>query len=318
MFVCYRWGGGMAVGKKVIICVLTYNNCQDTLNCLRSLQSLAYDRNVCRTVVVDNGSTDMTALEVAKRYPDVEIIRKETNTGAAAGRNAGIAYALNGEWEYIFFIDNDALVEPGTLGELIRTAESDPKLAAVGAITYYAGDRTKVWNYGGRVDWCRGEFFGFEQGVVDRGQYDSVREVDSFPIGFGIVRTEVIRKVGILDERYFIYYEEADWHARMRKAGYRLAVTPRAKIYHKVSSAFGLESPAFYYFRTRNRLLFMWKNAPRLQLALFLFWFLYDVSCHTMLTLYLSGKPAQMRGALLGVRDFTRGRFGKCPYNFPK
>lgn len=301
-------------GKNVLICVLTYNNCADTLACLASLMRLDYEGY--DILVIDNGSTDASTLEIARRYPGIEIVRMETNMGAAAGRNVGIERALQGEYAYVFFVDNDAVVEPSTLTELTAEAERDDRLAAVGAMTYYSGRDKCIWHNGGRVCWRTGRFSDVEQGVIDSGQFTSVKYVDSFPIGFGIVRTDAIRRAGMIDERYFIYYEEADWHARMRKDGYCVAVTPRAKIFHKVSSSLGIESPEFYYYRTRNRLLFMRKNATRFQLVCFSLFFLYDFLCNTLLTLYLSKKNGQFKAALWGVCDFLRGRFGKCPHIF--
>jgi len=300
------------IGNRILICVLTYNSAQETLACVASLKALREDP--IDIVVIDNGSTDDTERHIRNAYSDITYVKNAVNSGAAGGRNIGLARVLKGGWDYVFFVDNDAVVDPEALGELIRCADEDRSLAAVGAITYYAGEKTKIWNFGGRIDWLRGRFYDGCQGADDAGQFADVKECDSFPIGFGIVRTEAIRKVGLLDERYFIYHEEADWHARMKRAGYRLAVTPRAKIYHKVSQSIGMETPAFHYYRTRNRLLFMQKNAPRLALAGFCFFFLYDFLFNTMLTLYLNGKRPHMRAALRGVADFLRRRFGKCAY----
>ena len=208
-------------------------------------------------------------------------------------------------------MDNDAVVEDATLTELVKVAESDPKVAAVGAKAYYYEQRQKIWNFGGRIDWVRGKFFDTEQNEFNRESFKTEKETDTFPIGFGITRTDVIKKAGKIDERYFIYYEETDWHIRMKRLGYKLMVTSKARIWHKVSSSLGKESAAFYYYRTRNRLLFMYKNAPKIKFCLFMLYFLYDFTYNTWLTLYLSRRPKECRAALWGIIDFLRGKSGK-------
>jgi len=293
----------------VYIMLISFNQEKDTLECLHSLRSLDYKNY--RVILVDNGSVDSLSEKVYSDFKDIKLIKLNSNVGAAAGRNIGINYALKKGCEYIFFLDNDAVVEPSTLTELVKVAETDSKIVAVGAKTYYYDEPKKIWNFGGKICWLKGKFIDTQQGKFDNGQFDSGKEVDTFPIGFGIVRTDVIKKVGEIDERYFVYYEETDWHVRMKRVGHRIVVTPKAKIWHKASSALGMESPFFYYYRTRSRLLFMFKNAPKIYLPFFFLYFIYDFSYNTLLTLFLSERPNQLHAAVIGLFDFIRGRFGK-------
>lgn len=297
------------LNKKVIICIVNWNDYRKTIECLESLKQLKYEN--FRILLIDNGSVDGSIEKITKQYPCLLLFSLKHNIGAAAGRNIGIDYALNSGFDYIFFLDNDAVVESSTLDELIRVAEDRPDVAAVGAKTYYFNEPKKIWNFGGRINWLKGRFFDTCQGKSDQENFSEVKEVDSFPIGFGIVRCGAIKKVGKIEENYFIYYEEADWHIRMRKLGYKLAAVAQAHIRHNFSSSLGMESPYFYYYRTRNRLLFMLKNAPKIYLVFFFLYFLYDFTYHTLLTLYLSKKPQQLRAAVIGLLDFFRGRFGK-------
>lgn len=297
------------MSKKVLIAVVNWNDYKATLECLESLELLDY--NNFEILLIDNGSTDGSADKIIERYPDIRLFKIKTNLGAAGGRNLSIEYALNSDYDYIFFLDNDAIVEKNTLKELIAVAEKYPSIAAVGAKTYYFHNQQKIWNFGGKISWFRGKFIDSHQGEFDNLQLESEKQVDTFPIGFGIVKTETIRGIGKLDERYFIYYEETDWHVRMRKHGYELIMAPKARIYHKRSSSLGSESPYFYYYRTRNRLLFILKNSPKFYLPFFLLYFIHDFLYDSILTLYLSKKRQELRASIIGLLDFALARFGK-------
>jgi len=294
---------------KVIIVVISHNQINYSLNCLFSISKLNYYNY--DILFIDNGSRDGTYEVIKSNFPEINLIQLKNNIGAAGGRNLGINFALNRDFDYIFFLDNDAIVEPDTLTELIRVASGNLEIVGVGAITYYFGNPSKIWNFGGRIDWLRGFFIDTHQNKLNECVFDNFNMVDSFPIGFGIIKCEIIKKIGNIDEKYFIYFEEADWHIRIKRLGYKLAVTPKARIWHKVSSSLGKETSGFYYYRTRNRLLFMIKNAPWFLLPVFFFYFIYDFSYNTLLTLHLSKKYEQLRAAMIGVLDFLSGRFGK-------
>jgi GT2 family glycosyltransferase/ADP-heptose:LPS heptosyltransferase len=294
----------------VYIILVSINQKEDTLECLNSLKSLNYKNY--RIILVDNGSTDGLDREVLIRYPEVNLIRLDANTGAAAGRNAGLRQVSQEEFDYVFFLDNDALVEPSTLRELVKIAEQDDSIAGVGARVFYYHQPTTIWCDGGaRWNWIKGNFSDSFQGKsVDR-LSELSRPVDSFPIGFGIVRKEAIDKTGYIDERYFIYHEEADWFARMRKQGFRFVTAPCARIWHKASSSLGKGSSFFYYYRTRNLFLFIYANSSKWLFPFFMVWGLLNWSYHTLLTLYLSQKTKEYRAAIIGLIDFFKRQWGK-------
>jgi len=296
---------------QVLILILNHNQKTDTLRCLESLMELNYSNY--KILLVDNNSKDGTADKIGKLYPEVILIETKINLGCAGGRNVGIKYFLfQTKADYILFLDNDTEVDADLLNNLINVAESDNKIGLVAMKVYYFDEPNKFWFAGGaKINWLKGRFYNSGQGEMDYGQFDNGKEIDSIPGGFTFIKREVLEKAGKLDERYFIYYEDPDWCVRVKKTGFKIAFAPGAKVWHKASSSLGMESPAFYYYRTRNRLLFMWKNAPRIKFFLFFFYFLYDFSCHTLLTLYLSRKPKQFRASLIGVMDFLRGRFGE-------
>jgi hypothetical protein len=297
----------MGSSPNVLIAILNYNKNEETLRCLISVKNLNYPN--FKVLVIDNGSEKDIFKDIKSVYPEAATIKLEDNVGAAAGRNVAIDYAASSQYEYILFLDNDTIIDTFALLELVKLAESDSNIAAVGTKTYYLDDKQKIWNFGGKINWLRGEFVDTCQGSYDVGQFDKIKEADTFPIGFGIVKTKVIREIGKIWEDYFIYYEETDWHVRMKKLGYKLMMCPSAIIWHDYSSP--SQNQVFYYYRIRNRLLFMSRNAPKLEKAVFFFYYLFDFGYYTLLTLYLSEKSLELKAALLGVSDFLRGRFGK-------
>jgi len=294
--------------QKTLIGILSCNQKELSLKCLNSLMQL--EGVTYKVLLLDNGSDDDLINVVKKIFPTVETIKLKRNIGPAGGRNVQIKYFLNSDYDYLFFIDNDAVVDKNTLKELIRVTEQDKKIGAVSARVFYFDKPNIVWCEGGLVRWIKGDFLLLNRGKDNAYLSNEPKEIDAFPYGFGIIKKEVLVKVRLVpDEPYFMYYEETEWQIHFRKLGYKIFSAPKAKIWHKASSSLGMESPSFYYYRTRNRLLFMWRNAPKTKFFLFCFYFFYDFSCNTVLTLYLSKKPEQLRASIIGVLDFIRGRF---------
>lgn len=298
------------MAPKVTVATLTWNQKKDVLECLSTLVKLDYPNY--EIVVIDNGSTDGTYEAVREQYPQVHVVNHEENFGCAEGVNGEIRYALHTGADYLFIIANDATVEPTTLSELVRVAERDPKIGMVHPKVYYYGKGKRIWYArGAKMDWFRGQFYGFIQNVEDDGHFDEETEADFFPGGFSLVRMEAAKKVGFLDPLYFIFLDDADWSFRIHRAGYSGRYAPRSRAWHKPSSSVGMESESFYYYRTRNRLFFVKRYAPPFCLPIFFFSFLFELFFQTLLTLYLSNQRPQMKAVLLGVLDFLRGKRGR-------
>jgi len=297
---------------KVVVGTLTWNQKADVLECLRSLVRLDYPNY--EIVVVDNNSTDGTREAVRQEFPDVSIVRHSENLGCAEGVNGEIRYALQAKADYLFIIANDALAEPATLEELVRVAEKDPAIGVVFPKVYHYGSDRKIWFAKGcgvkDIDWFRGRFTGFVQNVDDDGSFDQEVEADFFPGGFCLVRIEAIKKAGFLDPDYFIYFDDADWLMRIHRAGFSGRFAPQANTWHKPSSSVGMESESFYYYRTRNQLLFCRKFAPRGMFPLFFIHFLFENFLRTMPGFYRHGKKGHAKAILLGLVDYLRGKRG--------
>jgi GT2 family glycosyltransferase len=248
--------------SKVSVIVLNWNGRQDTLECLESLSHIDYPN--FDVIIVDNGSSDGSVGAIRERFREAIILETGKNIGFAAGNNVGIRYAMGENARYLLLLNNDTTVDPQILRKLVEAAERTIQEGIFGAKIYSYFEPEKIWYAGARwVD----EILHFEhigQGTTDEGQdYSSFKETD-YACGCALfVSADLLRNVGLLDEKFFLTFEEADLCWRARRKGFHSYYVPDAIVWHKISRAFGGENtPLFCYFLTRNRLLWAEKNLP--------------------------------------------------------
>jgi GT2 family glycosyltransferase len=220
----------------VYVLVLNYNNWSDTNECLASLQGLEYQR--LHILVLDNGSMDGSVQTIRERFPSIEIIALAENLGFAKANNLGIRAALERDADYVWLLNNDTRVDPRALAAMVRKAESDLKIGAVGSAIYSMAEpeSLQAWG-GGYVSLWSGRSRHFHDPVPDqRIQYLTGASL--------LLRRSVLESVGFLDEGFFFYGEDADYCFRMRRAGWRLAVAADSKVWHKQMAT--IDSRSFY------------------------------------------------------------------------
>ncbi|HVI11184.1 MAG TPA: glycosyltransferase family 2 protein [Candidatus Binatia bacterium] len=216
---------------KVSIVLLNWNGWRDTVACLESLRQLRYPN--FDVIVVDNGSTDDSVARIRETFPDVDLIEAGKNLGFAAGCNLGAVHALSRGSEYVWLLNNDTVADPGALAALIEKAEANPQIGVVGSVLYCADEpeRVQCWG-GGYVSFRLGRSRPFVGPVPD--------EKLEFITGASfLLPRKVIKKFGLLDEGYFMYWEDADYCFGLRRAGLKLAVAERSKVWHKESASVG-------------------------------------------------------------------------------
>jgi GT2 family glycosyltransferase len=235
--------------KKITAVVLNWNRPDDTVACVRSLQQSEYPE--LSIVVVDNASIDDSIATIQSAVPDVPIIRSPTNGGYAAGNNLGIRHALAGGADYVLILNNDVIVEPGFLKPMVGEAEADPSIGIVTCDARFQSDHSRSYPTGGRIDYLRGA------GVAMSRQERSRRADVAFVSGcILLVRREVFETLGLLDESYFMYFEDFEFSRRV--AGrYRLVYTPEATVYHRSGGgdSWAVQTPTYLYYMARNRFL---------------------------------------------------------------
>jgi hypothetical protein len=160
-------------------------------------------------------------------------------------------------------LNNDVLADPALLEKLLAALDERPEAGAAAPLIYFAPPSGTIWYAGGRcTPWlAHSSHRGLRE--PDRGRYRSLEETGYLTGCCLLARAEVWRKVGFLDERYFIYAEDADWCLRARAAGYRLLFVPTARLWHRVSaSSGGAMSPWKVYQRLRANLT-LWSRHAR-------------------------------------------------------
>jgi len=221
----------------VYIIVLTWNGKADTIECLNFLQHVEYQN--FKIVVVDNGSTDGTCEAIKKQFPVVELVANKENLRFAGGNNVGMQYALQNGAEYVLLLNNDTVVDKHFLKNLLEVASTNPGIGMVGPKIYYFTDKQRLWYAGGKIVWWKGLVSHVGIREVDHGQYDEIKETDYITGCCILVKRSVIESIGMLDERYFIYGEDADWCVRTTRKGFNLVYVPASVIWHKVSVSAG-------------------------------------------------------------------------------
>lgn len=252
---------GSRAHPQIAIVILNWNGKQDTLECLASASDLQYPNH--RIIVVDNGSSDGSIEAISSAYPHVTLIPTGANLGFAEGNNVGIRAALDAGAEYVMLLNNDTQIAPDCLDHLHSVFKERPKAGVAGPRVLYMHERTKVWFEQAQwnVDKADFAFPGQDRDVSELTQEPHDTE---YVCGAAMMfRAEAARRIGLLDPRFFLVYEESDWCFRARRAGFECLTVPRARIWHKIGMSFGgEESPLRTYFAVRNRLLWLEKNQP--------------------------------------------------------
>lgn len=245
---------------RIIIIVLNWNGRDDTLECLESVRKIDYP--YFSTVVVDNGSSDDSVNSIKKRFPDVIVLETGQNLGFAAGNNVGMRYALDNGADFILLLNNDTVVDSQLLNNFMKAAESVEAGGIFGAKIYYFAKPDKIWYAGSKWIEKSQSFDHVGLNETDNGTaFNTITETD-YACGCALlVRAEVLKKIGLLDERFFLIFEETDLCYRGKRAGYKCYLVPGAKVWHKISASIGgRQSSQYLYYLTRNRLLWAEKN----------------------------------------------------------
>jgi len=303
--------------RHVVISLLNFNGKKNTLDCLESLVNIRKDNLRVSIVIVDNASKEEFDLKsrVFKNMSPV-VIRNNKNLGFSGGHNVSIKYSLENEADYVLILNNDTYVDKDFLTELLKTADKDKSIGILVPKIYFAPgsefhkDRYSkeeigkvLWYAGGEINWEN--VIGCNRGVdeVDREQYDKVEETELATGCCMLIKKDVFERIGVFDDKYFLYYEDSDLSIRAKNKGFKIVYVPKSIIWHKnAGSAGGSGSVLQDYYITRNRLLFGFKYAPiRSKLALF----------KESLFLLFRGRPWQKRG----IVDFYMSKFGRGSYN---
>jgi len=244
------------MSPPVSVIILNWNGRHLLPDCLGSLAQQTW--RDFETILVDNGSEDGSADWVKANYPQVRVIRLNSNQGFCGGNNAGIWAAAG---EYIVLLNNDTLVENNWLENLYQGIKSDPQIAACDSKILYFDERDKIWMSGADYS-IAGTPSGRWARQSDRDEFQQPADVFVACACAAIYRKSVFDEIGLLDEDFFAGYEDVDWSFRAHLRGYRIVNISSARVYHKVSATHGFNSEMFVRNGQRNVSAVFIKNMP--------------------------------------------------------
>jgi GT2 family glycosyltransferase len=270
----------------VDVIILNWNLPEDTIRCVRSVLHLKYPNYQIN--VVDNGSTDESVQKLSNQLGDkVHLIVNKNNLGFGGGCNVAIKKSLSSEAYYTLLLNNDTVLAPNMLTELVQVMESDAGIGVAGPIIYYADNPNGVWFAGIKY---KAKFYAIRRELQLKQPLKRIEDVDLVSGCGMLVRREVWETVGLFASDFFMYSEDADFSLRVQRSGFRLVTATQAKMWHRVSaSTGGSESPMKQYYQVRSSLLFYRKHTTGL-------WFLANIALRcghagwTMLTQMMMGK----------------------------
>ena len=295
----------------VVTVILNTNRREDTLACLVSLEQSRYENH--KVIVLDNASSDGSVEAICSTFPEVQIIELLENHGYAGNNNVGIEAALAQQADWIFVLNEDTILDPDCINKLIDVGVSDPKIGIVGPMVYHYDEPNVIQSAGGKLGryW---EGWHIAQNETDQGQFAQPHLVDWISGCAILVRRPVVEQIGMLDERFFYYWEETEWCFRAGKKGWRILHVPQAKLWHKGVQRDYRPKPSVTYYSTRNRLLMLAKHhAPPI-----VWIFTWGQILRTLTSWTIKPKWWPMhehRNAMWrGIIDFLRRRWGQISW----
>lgn len=291
---------------KVFIVIPNWNGQKFLADCLDSVFKINYPDY--RIIVVDNGSDDGSTELVKNNYPKLLLIENEKNFGFAAACNQGIEKGLAEGADYVLLLNNDTIVSPDFLKEMVKAGEKEENVGIVGPKIYYSEDRKKIWFAGGRfVRWrASGKHLFWQE--KETGKMKGTVPSDFITGCAMLIKKRVFDDIGYFYEPYFLTIEDLDFCLRARKAGWKTVVNLDACLWHRVSaSRKGEYSFSNGYYGVRNRLFFAFQRTHNFLAGLVL---LFCIIPARIVQWSCSGKFRLVKGLIFGTRDFFRGKMG--------
>lgn len=240
----------------VYIIILHYRNIKDTLLCLQSIAGLNCDRLSIKVIlIVNNSIIKIQKSKLYRKIQSLQIIQNTKNLGFAGGMNVGIREALNDKrTDYILILNNDTIVPADLLTKLL---EQPSDITA--PVIKFRWEGKWVYDYGGKVNWWTGRTLHIES------TNKQIIQLSNQPIDYVsgccmMIKRRVFEKIGLFDENYFFYFEDADFCTRAKRAGFDITVNPKVTVFHKLGGAVGRWSNRAIFYNLRSNFIFITKN----------------------------------------------------------
>jgi len=251
--------------NSVAIILLNWNNFNYTIECIRSLIKTTYKNK--KIFIIDNASTDKSVEKIKKEFPWIHIILNNKNLGFTGGNNVGIKIALKEKFDYIMLLNNDTVVDKLFIEPLLNSFDLRTGAVQPLILNYY--NKNIIWNFGGEIN----KKFGIFKSIGKKKSIQNLKNLNQKYTEWisgccFMIKSSIIEKVGLLDNNFFVYFEDVDWSIRISKKKYNLKVVPKSIIYHhegaswknKKKSIEGNISPYTHYLNVRNHIYILRKH----------------------------------------------------------
>ena len=242
---------------SIAIILVNWNGYAFTVACLDSLRQLEFPD--FKVILVDNASQNEEGKKLKNEFSEIDLIENRANLGFAGGNNVGIKKALDEGYSHVMLLNNDTLVEPDFLGQMMRRFRNNPKLGLVQPLIFFLHDRKKIWSAGGKWNqlYCRSITLGDRKSTEECQPKN--QELDWATGCCMLISRNALLKVGLLNESYFAYFEDVEWSLRFREKGYAIELAADSVIYHEAGASSkkkhseGTLSAKVFYYHVRNQ-----------------------------------------------------------------
>jgi len=285
--------------KRTSIISVNFNQPQVTIDFLKSVKLNTDDVGI-ELILVDNGSREDHGADFVREYPGLIYIRSEENLGFAGGNNLGIKVATG---DYLLLLNNDTEITANLIPVLSAELERNPEIGMISPLLLFY-DSPDVIQYAGftKMNYltCRNSGIGSME--INKGQYDNDSRETAYCHGAAMMcRKADLETVGLMDDLFFLYYEELDWCEKFIRAGKKIWFTGRTRVYHKESMSVGKDSSIKTYFMTRNRMLFIRRNTSLLNTVFFSLYYIGIASPKQIFLYFRKGRKDLIEWVIRGI-----------------
>jgi GT2 family glycosyltransferase len=295
----------------VAIIVLNWKKPAETLACLESLSHITYP-NVMH-IVVDNDSGDESVPLIRQHQPHVMLLETGSNLGYAGGNNVAVRWALQQGVDFTLILNNDVIVDPGFLEPLVEASSPDPGPVIAAPMICEIERPGVIWALGGDIDWRAGTTSRRQAGAARSDWQNTSPHPVAYALGTALLAPRgAWERAGLMNEGYFLYYEETDWCQHAARAGCHILAVPSSCVWHEAEGAVRRTSPRITYYMIRNSLRFLDRNLGRPQRWGSQARVMQSAAWHSLGDLR-HGQYVRARARWRGIFDYLAGRFGPLP-----
>lgn len=298
--------------KKLAILICNYNKKDYILKCISSVLESSYKE--MDIYVVDNASTDDSVKVISSTFGNkITLIENKENLGGSGGFNTGIKYVLNLGYKYIYLLDNDVIIDKFAVQNLVDYLELHSNTGAVGSRIYSLDNPRIVQEFGSNIDFDNFDIKLMNNGIMDLKYREESMECDYIAACSALFRVDALKKIGTIDENYFIYWDDIDLCYRLKLAGYNVVAISNSKVWHKGGGTVRNNTFGTYYF-WRNKVYFFVKYCNKEQLQKFSIK-LFEQIFQAMYSCNYIGKYSSAKTIIRAVDDALNGIRGKALEN---